>query len=120
MLQASCHCGAIAIEIAAPLESVTECNCSICHRYGARWAYFTASTTRISASAEDLSAYSWGDRSISFICCARCGCLTHYESNDKSNDYRIAVNARMLPPAELAGVKVRLFDGADSWRYLHE
>jgi hypothetical protein len=44
--------------------------------------------------------------------------LTHYEATAKSADSRIAVNARMMSPADIAGVKVRTFDGADTWKYL--
>jgi hypothetical protein len=30
----------------------------------------------------------------------------------------MGVNARMLDPAALKGVRVRLLDGADTWKYL--
>jgi hypothetical protein len=41
----------------------------------------------------------------------RCGCLTHYAIGR-----RLALNARMLPPEALAGVRVQRLDGAKSWR----
>jgi hypothetical protein len=44
--------------------------------------------------------------------------LTHYESTAKSADSRIAVNARMMSAADIVGLKVRTFDGADTWKYL--
>jgi hypothetical protein len=31
---------------------------------------------------------------------------------------RLAINARMLAPALVTGIRVRTFDGADTWRYL--
>ena len=91
MLQASCHCGAVKIDMRRRPRSVTQCTCSICHRYGAQWAYFH---------------------------CKRCGCLTHYESTRKLDTSRIAVNARMLDPSDIADVRVRTFDGAKTWKYL--
>ena len=30
----SCHCGAVRLEVNAELDSVTECNCSTCSRWG--------------------------------------------------------------------------------------
>ena len=39
MIRASCHCGAVCLEIDAAPAEVTECNCSICRRYGGLWAY---------------------------------------------------------------------------------
>ena len=41
MIRASCHCGAVRLEIDAPPSEVTECNCSICRRYGVLWTYYT-------------------------------------------------------------------------------
>ena len=99
-------------------ETLTECNCSICRRYGALWAYCTSGTATVTADPGKLKPYVWGDRSIAFCHCTDCGCLTHYESVDKTGDYRIAVNARMLPPYEVADVEIKLFDGADSWKYI--
>ncbi|HUF73872.1 MAG TPA: hypothetical protein VMR74_13340 [Gammaproteobacteria bacterium] len=37
----------------------------------------------------------------------------------KSRDSRIAVNARMISPEEVDGVRIRTFDGADTWKYLY-
>lgn len=120
MLKASCHCGAVQIEVARKPRSVTQCTCSICHRYGARWAYCTAKTATVSCDPGSVSAYRWGDESLEFFHCKRCGCLTHYESIKKNEDSRIAVNARMMARADLEDVPVRTFDGADSWKYLDE
>ena len=70
------------------------------------------------SKAGALVAYTWGDKTIEFYHCRRCGCLTHYESVDKHESSRIAVNTRMLPPEKVANIKVRTFDGAETWRYL--
>jgi hypothetical protein len=51
---------------------------------------------------------------------ATCGCLTHSESIEKDADSRIAVNTRMLRPENVAGIPIRVFDGADTWRYLDD
>ena len=120
MLHASCHCGAVTIDVSAKLRSLTQCTCSICHRYGAQWAYCTRKTARVSSDPSSLSAYSWDDKSLEFYHCNHCGCLTHYESVEKNDNSRIAVNARMMPPAEIADLKLRTFDGAKTWKYLDD
>jgi hypothetical protein len=33
MIEASCHCGAVRLEIDSPPAEVTDCHCSICRRY---------------------------------------------------------------------------------------
>ncbi len=118
MLRASCHCGAVHIDLERKPRSLTRCTCSICRRYGARWAYCTRRTASVYSDPGALAAYTWGDATIEFYHCRRCGCLTHYESVDKNEGSRIAVNARMLPPEDTAGIRVRTFDGAATWRYL--
>lgn len=118
MLTATCHCGEVRIEVAHKPQTVTECNCSICSRYGARWAHYTRSKAKVLCRPEAVRAYLWGDREIEFYHCAGCGCLTHYESITKDPDSRISLNTRMLPPAEMADVPVRHFDGASTWEFL--
>lgn len=43
---------------------------------------------------------------------------TYYESIEKLEKSRIAVNARMIAPEEIADLRVRTFDGAKTWKYL--
>jgi hypothetical protein len=118
MYTASCHCGAIKIEIDEKPQSLTECTCSICHRLGARWAYYTRQQVRVMGLAGSGSVYLWGDKCIEFYHCKNCGCATHYESVGKDDDSRIAVNARMLRPEDITGIPLRTFDGADTWEFL--
>jgi hypothetical protein len=117
-LTASCHCGEVKIELADKPDSLTECNCSVCYRYGALWAYGTVKTMSVKAGPDALSYYCRGDKCIEFYHCRHCGCLTHYESVAMTSDSRIAVNARMLPPDDIKDVSIRHFDGAGSWQFL--
>ena len=47
MVEASCHCGSVSLEIDSPPEEVTECNCSMCRRYGVLWAYYSPRQVRV-------------------------------------------------------------------------
>ena len=38
MLTATCHCGAVKIEVPRTARTLTARNCSLCVRYGALWA----------------------------------------------------------------------------------
>ena len=118
MISASCHCGAVQIEVSEMPDTLTQCTCSICRRYGALWAYRTRETARVLSELKAETAYVWNDRVIEFFHCNTCGCMTRYESVEKSPESRIAVNARMMSPRDIAGLKVRTFDGADSWKYM--
>ena len=117
MIEASCHCGAVRIEIAAPPETVTDCNCSICRRYGVLWAYYAPKQVRIVTGATDT--YMWDDKSIAFHRCKICGCVSHWAAVDKTRD-RMGVNARLMPPDILAQARIRHLDGAVSEKYLDD
>lgn len=115
-LIASCHCGAIRLQVTALPESYTVCNCSICRRYAARWLYFQRKDVDIAAHDENIGRYRWGDRMINFCYCNTCGCLTHYEDVERTPESRLALNGNMLPPERLRNLRVRKFDGADTFR----
>ena len=118
MIRGQCHCGNIQLSIPKLTETATGCNCSICHRYAAIWGFYTESEVVVTVGEDGMSSYSYGDRQISFNRCSRCGCITHYTSTTPTEHTRLAVNYRMFPAGVVEQVKVRKFDGADSWRYL--
>lgn len=111
MIEISCHCGAVRLAIDEAPSEVTDCNCSICRRYGVLWAYYSPRQVRLTPAAGATDVYMWGDRSIEFHRCAHCGCVTHWSAVDKARD-RMGVNARLMEPAVLATTKVRHLDGA--------
>ena len=118
MIEASCHCGAVLLQAAAPPKAVTECNCSICRRTGALWAYYRRSEVRLPAAGA-TDTYSWDDRSIAFHRCRTCGCLSHWAPTDPGLD-RIGLNARLLEPGLLAAARVRRLDGAATGEYVDD
>ena len=118
MLEASCDCGAVRLQIAEKPQRLTSCNCSICHRLGTLWAYYHPNQVTFTAGAGTTVAYLRGDRELEFHHCPTCGCITHWESVKKEGADRMGVNARLINPKEIADVLVRRFDGADSWTYL--
>lgn len=110
MLEGSCDCGAVRFTVDRPLEEITDCNCGICRRYGALWAYFSPKVVTMSGVTEP---YLRGERSLEFHRCRTCGCVMAWLPVDRTHD-RMGINARMLPPGMLDGVPVRLCDAA-SW-----
>jgi hypothetical protein len=122
MIVASCLCGAVRLEVAAAPTRVTDCNCSACRRYGTLVAYYTADQVKVLAAPDATFAYARGERALEWHTCRTCGCTTHTVSTAEGRrlypDFadRVAVNARMMPPEVLAGVPIRKFDGADTWK----
>lgn len=118
MLTATCHCGAVEVDIPRKPRRLTSCNCSICRRYGTLWAYYDVRDVTVRAKRAGLAGYAWGDRSLRFVRCATCGCVMCWEPLPKSGTGRMGVNARNLDPAAIEGVRVRRLDGASTWKFL--
>jgi hypothetical protein len=115
LIAATCHCKAVGIEIPRRPRSLTNCNCSICRRYGTLWAYFKASEVRVTGETD---AYAWGGKALRFVRCRGGGCVTHWERVTPSAAARVGVNARNFEPRALGPVRIRLLDGAETWKYL--
>ena len=110
MLHASCHCGEIRIEVSCAPGYLNQCGCSVCRRYGTLWGYYSPDQVRLLCAPEAIQAYSWNGRNLEFHRCRECGCVTHWTSTG-SESSRMAINARLFDPADMAAVEVRKSDG---------
>jgi hypothetical protein len=114
-IHGNCHCGAVAFEYRDTPEHATECNCSACRRLGALWIYSSQSNITITAPQNGLIAYSWGDRDLVFHTCRTCGATVDWRPAKDDRPDRMAVNLRLAELDVIRGIRVRLFDGAESW-----
>ncbi len=115
---AICHCGAIRIRVRQLPRTLTSCNCSICRRYGALWAYYQGSSVTIEAPRGSLATYSWNRRTREYHRCKTCGCVTHYTYRKKRTRESIAVNGSNFDLSVISAARVRHFDGAGTGRYV--
>ena len=118
MLNGACHCGKVRIEVPDRPETLILCNCSICRRYGALWAFYGQADMRLDGHPEHTTGYVWGEKTINTFHCRHCGCVTHWEPLAHKDVPKFSVNMRNFDPADLGDVPLRRFDGADSWAYI--
>lgn len=118
-IRGRCHCGAVSFAYDGRPAYLTSCNCSVCRRFGALWAYGNTGSIRLQAQPGLSTPYIHGDQTLAFHHCARCGCLTHWAAlAPEDGIWRVAVNMRMAEPDIVARLRIRHFDGADSFAYL--
>lgn len=98
MIESSCHCGNVRLEIDAETPSeLTSCNCSICKRLGGLMSYFSPKKVKVLAEAGATDRYVWGDKMLAFVRCANCGCFSHWESIDPESTLdRMGVTGQTL------------------------
>jgi len=98
MMEGSCHCGAVRWSYEGVPQSATACNCSICRRYGALWAY-DHEGGKISVSGP-TQIYLWGRKWLEFHFCPRCACIVCWRGVRPGRNGRrsIGFNLRLAPP----------------------
>jgi len=110
--RASCHCGAVELELTLPngIENPMRCDCSMCRRRGAIAASVPLSGLRIVKGHEYLRLYQFNTRTAKHYFCSICGIYTHHQR--RLNPELYAYNVGCLDgvnPFELGAVPV--FDG---------
>lgn len=109
-LKATCHCGAVTIQTPGRPSEINECQCTICRRYAAAWAYYDPKEVTISITGSSPSKqYIWGDREIEFHFCSVCGCVTHWKSIEESS--YMGVNTRLMDPDDVRTVSRKIDHG---------
>lgn len=101
-LTATCHCGAVRVEVATVPAFINACNCGWCGKLGAWWGYYAPAEVHVTGTT---SAYVRNDKAEPAAeghFCPRCGTTTHWQ--------RPAAFAAKHGGADMAGVNMRLFD----------
>ena len=111
-------CGKVQVGVAQRPRQVTQCNCSVCRRYGTLWAYYRRSAVSIVAPRGGLESYSVRARGLKFVRCRSCGCVIYWDAPGKGRDQRMGINTRLLDHAVMADVPVKVLDGDVPWRNL--
>jgi hypothetical protein len=114
VLTASCHCGSVKVTVPEQPQTVTDCGCSICSRYGVLWAYYKESTVRFEARAGTTHEYSWGPKNKRFVRCATCGCVMYWQRLVTHPENNMGVNARNFELDVLRTAPVRVLEAAPS------
>lgn len=103
----SCHCGKVTFAFEGPIDSVVECNCSICRRKGAIWQ--AAINFQILSGEDRLTLYQFGTRTARHYFCKHCGVSTF--SNPRIAPDRWVVNLRCVDGIDFSALAIQPFDG---------
>jgi hypothetical protein len=115
MLRLSCHCGQIRISLAKRPDHINECNCSLCSKIGARWAYFHPSEVGVEGATAGYCRQDRDEPAADIRFCPTCGSITHFTLTTSAvarhGNSLMGVNLRLADEGELAGVELRYPDG---------
>jgi len=115
MLKLSCLCGEIRVETKKQPDYINECNCTLCSKPGARWAYFHPSEVSVERKAKGYCREDKHDPAAEIQFCAECGSTSHFiltaSAASKFGNTLMGVNMRLADERELTGIKLRYPDG---------
>jgi hypothetical protein len=106
-----CHCGAVQYELTADLAGAMECNCSICAKRGALWAFAKPDQIKILKGEDAVSDYQFGKKRIHHLFCRTCGVGSFSRGNGPDGSLSYAVNVRCLEGVDPSELKITPFDG---------
>jgi len=121
VLNGSCHCGAATWTLSGDPGSITACNCTLCHRYGALWAYdYENERIRIDGPTARFSRVGKADPALEILFCPTCAGVLAWRGLRLEADgrRRMAVNVRLAPFDAVADLPIDHFDGLDSFEDL--
>lgn len=115
MLELSCLCGGVRLSIGTRPAYVNECNCTLCSKTGARWAYVHPADVAVAGATTGFSRADKDDPAADVRFCARCGSTTHFvltaSAVSRFGDSLMGVNMWLAEPRDLAGIELRYPDG---------
>ncbi|MBB4632436.1 GFA family protein [Sphingosinicella soli] len=118
MMNFSCHCGLIRIEIKKQPDYIHACNCSLCRKSGARWGYFHPSEVNAEGPAKGYCREDKDDPAAEVQFCSNCGATTHFtltaSAAAKFGNSLMGVNMWLADESDLAGIELRYPDG-NAW-----
>jgi hypothetical protein len=87
--RASCHCGAVVLELVLPegIVDARRCNCSLCRRKGAIMGAIALAGLRVVQGEESLRLYQFNTRTAEHWFCAHCGVYTHHRRRSNPQHY---------------------------------
>jgi hypothetical protein len=122
-LTGSCHCGAAGWRLIGDPGPVTACNCTLCRRYGALWAY-DYEGERIALALDGITAAyrraGKRDPTLEILFCPTCAAVVAWRGLRLEPDgrRRMAVNVRLTEFDAVADLPIDRFDGLVSFEDL--
>jgi len=121
MLRGTCHCGGAQWTLEGDPGTITACNCTLCRRHGALWAYdYVDERIRLSGALKSYTRVGQAEPMLEILFCLSCACVVAWRGlhAEPGGRRRTAVNVRLAPPEAVANLLIDHFDGLETFNDL--
>ena len=109
--EGGCHCGRVRYRIETALAQAADCNCSICEKRGALWAFVKAPQFKLLQGEDALADYQFAKKKIHHLFCTSCGVGSFSRGIAPNGEDTFAINVRCLDGVDVSALTRRPFDG---------
>jgi len=106
-----CHCGAVAYTVEVDPSQSLKCNCTICAKIGAVWAFAPKSNFSLKSGEAKLGDYQFGKKSLHHRFCTACGIESYAEGTAPDGSPTVGINLRCVEGIDVDKLSPRAWDG---------
>lgn len=110
-LNGGCHCGAVAYTVELDPGGAIACNCSICSKLGAVWAFAPKAKFTLKKGEGKVGDYQFNKHVLHHRFCTACGIESYAEGKGKDGSEQVGINLRCVEGIDLDKLKPKPFDG---------
>ena len=107
----SCHCGAVAFNVELDLDGALKCNCSICSKLGAVWAFAPKAKFKLPSGETKQSDYQFGKKHLHHRFCTACGVESYAEGTAPDGTASVGINLRSIEAIDVERLNPHPWDG---------
>jgi len=107
----SCHCGKVRYEVAAALDTLMQCNCSICSRAGYLMSFVQADSFKLLSGEDATTDYLFNKHRIHHPFCSTCGIRAYGWGTNKEGAKMYMLNVRCLEGVDPDAFEIKKVDG---------
>jgi hypothetical protein len=113
-LRGGCHCGAIAYTVELDPATAITCNCSICSRLGAVWAFTPKTKFTLTKGDGRLGDYQFNKHVAHHRFCPSCGIESFAQGKGKDGSDQVGINLRCCEGIDVNKLEPKQVDGRSS------
>jgi hypothetical protein len=107
----SCHCGAVAFTVELDPSTALKCNCSICTKLGAVWAFAPKAKFVLKSGEFEQGDYQFNKMMLHHHFCSECGIESYAEGTAPDGSATVGINLRCVEGIDVDKLSPRPWDG---------